>query len=302
MLLLLALLRVFSVALLAALEVSSSLQILAQPHTLIYFYAPDCKFCQAFDPQYEYLAALYGGNPNFQAVKINGRTNKDLVDLFGVKFFPTLKFYDDVEKQVLTFNGPRTMALIEEFISENSGATPEPENVAQNVKVISSVAEADSLRTPAIIAFVTKLHDWAPYYFPTHFYQRLAREFPHIEFALVFTDQGGSELMQQYHVSNMPSLVYRGEELIGVFNTLSTNQMVNYELSEEKVRLFLENPGIGGDGQWFENVQALSEYADTLEFSGHMQWKSGMNVVESRRQDETDLDGQYRELVEGIQI
>lgn len=290
------LLWLLAVAALSAVEVSSRSGILEKPYSLIYFYAPDCKYCEAFSPQYDYLAQLYSDNDNFHAVKVNGRVHKDLVLLFGVTVYPTLKLYDDVNKKVVTFNGARSPELLDKFIGEHTDATANISAVPQHVEEVSDVAH---VLAPQLVAFVSRLSDWRAYYYPSHFYQQLAREHPEIKFSVVFTNENGSELMAKYHVSNTPLLVYVASDGIGIYNTLSTNHMVNYRLDEDKVRLFLDRAGVG---EWFNSETELAAHAEKLEFEGHKQRKGGMNVVESRPGAVADVDAQYEMLMAQIAL
>lgn len=290
-------------ALLKLIEVESTEEILKKPFTFIYFGAADCRYCEAFDPDFEYLSALYNGNDNFQAVKIDGRAQKDLVQLFDVTTFPTLKLYDAKQKQVFTYTQPREVEQIEKFIQEKGGAVPDLLAVKSNIKEVARVEEVNSLvdRGPVLIAFVSRLSmDWSNYYYPGHFYQRLSWGFPDTRFLIVFADEIESELMEKYHVSNIPSLVFVDKSFVKIYNTLSTNQMVNYKITEEKIREFMQNIDQIENGLWFEDLDSLYLHAQGLEYEGHKQRKGGMNVIQSREDQSLNEDEEYALLLANI--
>lgn len=284
----------------SVIHISSVDEIIRKHKTVLYFYATDCKFCAAFDPDFEYITKLYVPDNDVQIVKVNGRKHRDLTQIFGVQSFPTLKFYDHKSKNVATFQNPRTVDNVISFINKYANVEPDLSRLTLDVEVVDSAAEVEDLRKagPVLLAFVLRISsDWKTYYYPHHFYQKIARQFDTITFALVFADEGSSELSQKYLVSNMPSLVLVGDTL-RTFNTLSTNQMVNYELSREKVVEFLENPDVG---ETFDSEEGLANHAKQLRFEGHLQMKSGMNFVSSQvRNVDLDLEDEFTNLLDQI--
>lgn len=284
----------------SVLHVSSVDEIIRKQKTVLYFYATDCKFCAAFDPDFEYITKLYAPDDDVQIVKVNGRRHKALTQIFGIQSFPALKFYDHKSKNVVTFQRPRTVDNVISFINQNADVEPDLSRITLDVEVVESVAEVENLRKagPVLLAFVLRISsDWRTYYYPHHIYQKIARQFDTITFALVFADEGSSELPQKYLVSNMPSLVLVGDR-IRTFNTLSTNQMVNYELSHNKIVDFLENPEVG---ETFDTVEELAKHAEQLRFVGHLQTKSGMNFVSSQlRNVDLDLEDEFTNLLDQI--
>lgn len=290
-----------SLVLLQVIEISSTSEIITKPFSLIYFYAPDCRYCEGFNPDFEYLSALYNGNTDLQVVKVNGRKHKDMVRLFDVKSFPSLKLYDADQKQVVTYSQARDVEKIEQFIQEKTRATPDLLGVESLINEVSHVSDLNITdEQPLLLAFVSRLSlDWITYYYPGHFYQSIAREYPNITFAIVFADEIDSELMQKYHVSNIPSLVLVDKSGIQVHNTLSTNQMVNYKISEEDIRDIIERKD--HEEGWFPDLDSLYQHVESLEYDGHRQRKEGMNVIESREENH-DMDEEYQMLLAQIRL
>lgn len=292
-------------AYLSVIEVRSTSEILLKPFSFIYFSASDCKFCEAFNPDFDYISTLYNQNSHFQVVKVNGRAQKDLVQLFDVKTFPTLKLYDLSEKQVYTYTSARDVEQIEQFIQEKTGAVPNLEAITSNVIQADASFDVDPLLTerPVVVAFVSRLSpDWMTYYYPNHMYQRLSRSFPQYQFVIAFADGTGSHLMQKYHVSNIPSVVLIDKSFIKIHNTLSTNQMINYKISEEELETFLKNANEIEEGVWFPDLDSLHVHAEGLEYEGHKQWKGGMNVVENKNDVDLDADEEYELLLAQIRL
>lgn len=282
-------------------DISSTQEILEKPYTFIYFHADDCQFCQAFNPDFEYLASLYNASKNLQMVRIDGRKHKDLVQLFGVTSFPTLKLYDAKEKQIISYNNPRLKENIRRFIEEHSDAVATETNLEQNVQVVESLADIDTSSKPVLLAFVSRRSlDWKDYFYPNHFYQRVAREFPQVDFKLVFYESAGPEVMQKYHVSNIPSLVFLDTNYIKVFNSYSTNQLVNHVISEDALRHFMLHVREEEQGKSFATEADLGAFVAAMDFEGHMQRKGGMNVIDSRTRGDMTLEEEYSALLESI--
>lgn len=273
----------------AAPEVATTAEIVEKPYSLLYFYEHGCRFCAAFDSDFEHVAQLYNHNANFQAVRVNAKLGH-LADLFAATLYPSLKLYNHEAKQVVAFSQPRTVDNLREFIETNTGATPK--ELPSNVHVVSG----DYFPNNSVIAFVSETDpDWATHSYLLHFFQRLLREHD-CEFALVI---GYSELMRRFCVSNVPSLVFVHNGSVKVHQTLSTNHMTNYYLAEAEVRAFVEQRHERGDG-WFPDLDALHAHAAGLSYEGHRQQKRGMNAVA----DATHLDeaAQYAALLARVEL
>lgn len=292
-----------SVTLLEVIYIESTQEILRKPYSLIYFGAFDCQYCEQFNPDFEFLSTLYNGNEHFQAVKVDGRKNKDLVKLFDVHSFPTLKLYDQQNKQVYTYNEERVVERIQDFIQEKTGAVPDHTTIKTSIHEVSTTEDVDLFLAngPVVLAFVSKMNiDWNKWYYPAHYYQQIARDHPNYAFLIVFTNEAGSDIIKRYHVSNVPSLVFVDKTFIKVHNSFSTNQITNQILPERAIRDFIGNVYQKDEGAWFEDLNSLYNHTENLAFEGHKQWKGGMNVVESREDELVDEDEEYLMLVEKI--
>lgn len=290
-----------------ALEALSSADILTKSISLVYFYRPDCRFCEDLSPTIDHLQDLYNHNHDFQVVKVNGWACQDLVNLFLVQAYPTLKLYDDTKKLVATYSGDRLVALIEEFIAENSEAKPDLSKSTSLVVSIVHKADLDYhlAKKPVLIAFVESHRpDWKQSRHRFHFYQTLARRHSEIVFATASITEVSSELLQFFKVSNSPSLVYYDGQKIGIYRTL--NAIPEQSLEESHITLFLDSVEDGKEaraGLWFQSSEELHKYANLEKPDFQPEMKLGMNYIASPERDFTDdIESQYDQLVRKISL
>ena len=298
-----------SVCLLQIVEVSSVEQILTKPISLIYFFAPDCQFCHAFLEDYEYLSLIYNENSRFQVVGINGREHEDLKNMFGVTHFPTIKLYNDEKKQVVTFKEARLVENVLNFVKRYANIEPRTGETKNRIARVFNIADIEELKhsmDAVLIAFVNKGdRNWVKLHYPSHFYQELARTFDNVKFAIKYFEDAESDLMQKYHVSNVPALILLEGNHIGAFNSLSTNPMRNYKIDAHDIKQFLDKFRSRSEGIWFEDLDSLALYAENARFTGHMERKAGMNYIEGNTRDDMSglkLEEQYLILVDKIEF
>lgn len=110
---------------------------------LVEFYAPWCGHCKNLAPIYEQLADAYAyAKDEVIIAKVDADEHKDLGSKFGVKGFPTLKWFpkgvtepDKVEE----FSGGRDLDSLAGFIRDKTGIRAKIKVVPSAVTVLTSV-------------------------------------------------------------------------------------------------------------------------------------------------------------------
>merc|ERR1712048_308857 len=73
---------------------------------LVEFYAPWCGHCKALEPQYKKVATELKGTVNVGAVDMT--QHQDVGAPYGIKGFPTIKFFGFNKNKPIDYNGQRT--------------------------------------------------------------------------------------------------------------------------------------------------------------------------------------------------
>lgn len=94
--------------------------ILEHSNALVEFYAPWCGHCKTLAPEYAKAAqSLESSGLNVVLAKVDATIHKDIAEKFGVKGFPTLKYFRDGEHS--EYNGGRTEATIISWLNKKLG-------------------------------------------------------------------------------------------------------------------------------------------------------------------------------------
>ena len=87
---------------------------------LILFFAPWCGHCQAFSPEYEKAAKALKGI--FKIGAVDADQEKTLGARYGIKGFPTVKFFGIHKDKPVDYNSARTAQAVIDFMFEKARA------------------------------------------------------------------------------------------------------------------------------------------------------------------------------------
>jgi len=108
-------------------------QSIKQGDWLLEFYAPWCGHCKKLAPTYEEVATTLKGKINVG--KVDCTTEKEVAERFGVRGYPTLKFYKASEGRVYDYSGDRSLDSFKTFTEGGYSAAES--------KPLPTVASAD---------------------------------------------------------------------------------------------------------------------------------------------------------------
>lgn len=125
---------------------------------LVKFFAPWCGHCKSMAADYETVASLYKSDPVVVG-EVNADDHKDLASRFGVRGYPTLKYFPAGSLEPEDYNGGRTADDFVSFINGKAGLK----------KGIKKAPEAVQALTPetfdAVVSDPTK-HKLVEFYAP----------------------------------------------------------------------------------------------------------------------------------------
>lgn len=122
----------FIVLLVAALAVVASAQVLkltdadfdshiGQDAVFVKFYAEWCGHCKSMAPDYEIVADTFKNVKGVKIVKVEADKEKEVANKYGVRGFPTLKFFPAGSTTPVDYEGGRTADDIINFINSKVG-------------------------------------------------------------------------------------------------------------------------------------------------------------------------------------
>lgn len=287
--------------------------------SFIYFYSEGCAYCAQFEPEFHYLSILYNnittddnGSNSLRILKTNALRNKKLSHLFSVKRYPTLKLLNFGTKEIVSYNDHRDLDSLVRFITKNTQAHPNFDNIKSNVYYLQSDIEnfiQSSSKNTLVVFTALHIQEWTDYKYPTHFYEELALSDygSDIDFVLVDVNKlMDHDFLAKYAVSNFPSMIYFTRE--GKFkthHTLLQDTSVKNLLNHGLISDFLANLSDSSPlyGEWYNNYSDFSvKLLDEKTYSGNKPVRRyGFNTVgASQANSELTIDDEYDILVHNI--
>lgn len=90
--------------------------------SMVFFYAPWCGHCKNAKPDFNQLQNFYDNNKHVGVFKVNCDERKDLAKKYGIKGFPTIRYFPNGPKNVddfVEYNRDRSFNSLKSFLEEH---------------------------------------------------------------------------------------------------------------------------------------------------------------------------------------
>jgi protein disulfide-isomerase A6 len=195
------------------------------------FYAPWCGHCKRLEPEYEKVGEAFANSPDVIVAKVDADAHKDLAGEFGVRGYPTLKFFPKGWRkgmEVQNYDGERTADAIINYIKDNANARPK--------RISSAVVELTARNFNDIVKDPTK-HVLVEFYAPwcghckrlAPDYEKVGNAFrnePDVIIAKIDADnKDHKEISSRYGVTGFPTIKF--------FSKTNKNDPEDYNLPRD---------------------------------------------------------------------
>ncbi|ESL11261.1 protein disulfide isomerase [Trypanosoma rangeli SC58] len=85
-------------------------------HVFVLFYAPWCGHCHRLMPKWEELAGGVKEMEDVVVAHIDASKHREIGEEYGVRGFPTLRFFTKGNKEGLPYQGPRDVSALRSFL------------------------------------------------------------------------------------------------------------------------------------------------------------------------------------------
>jgi len=162
-------------------------------HSIVEFFAPWCGHCKNLAPDYKKLATNLKGLINVVAVDSDSATGRSLAQQYGIKGFPTIKFFSAETHTPEDYNGPRSAAGMANFALSKLKST--------YIRKVTSKTHDSFLKEklPKALLFTNKKE-------ATNLYKALSYEFKG-RMLLGEVHESEKDLVEQYDIDSFPQLV-----------------------------------------------------------------------------------------------
>lgn len=181
-------------------------------NSLVEFYATWCGHCKNLAPIYDELSDVYSKTKDVQIVKIECDENRATCQQFGIKGFPTLKFFKKGVDTPVEYEGGRDLDSFIKFIGENTDSYVYIPKVQSNIVQVSDLDFDKTLLESGKNVFVVFTASWCGHCKNLHpTWEKLADLFANDKDVIIAevstTDSPAEELQERYGISGFPTIL-----------------------------------------------------------------------------------------------
>ncbi|KAK6533433.1 hypothetical protein TWF694_002373 [Orbilia ellipsospora] len=184
--------------------------------SLVKFFAPWCGHCKKLAPAYDELGTAFTSvKDKVTIAKVDGDAHKALAQRFGIKGYPTLKWFDGKSDKPIDYDSGRTLEAMTKYVTDKSGIKPkgskkEPEKF---VKVLTDANFGSITGDPSKNVLVKFYAPWCGHCKSlAPIYEKIASDFsrePRVTIAEIDCDiPSGKESCDKHAIKSFPTLKF----------------------------------------------------------------------------------------------